>query len=423
MVNRDQDTDEVIHRVRRENMMENDLTSMIERIMTQNGLNTGLRRTNYSSPLSEYVLQTKLPRGCKIPKFTKFSEDTSESTIEHIARYMTEAGDLVNSEDLRMKYFPSSLTKNAFTWFTTLPPNSIDAWPQLERLFHEQFYMGQTKISLKELASIKRKFTEPIDDYLNRSRLLKSRCFTIVPEHELVEMAAGGLDYSIRKKLDTQHLRDMAQLADRVRQVERLKSEKARANKNYKKERVSYVEFEDEESEIAEDPYGLEEFEVDLAELKEAPPYACKLLTPSNGRNPVETEKNERFPKKTYTFDVTKCDENFDLLVKDGQMIVPTNIKIPPLEQRKKRGFYKYHSFLGHKTSECFLFRDLIQNAIRDGRLKFVDKGKNQMKVDTDPINVAETNYAEPVEINMVDVREVKAVKATGTGGYTLDGK
>ncbi|XP_050877490.1 uncharacterized protein LOC127081262 [Lathyrus oleraceus] len=413
MINRDQDADEVIHRVRRENMMENDLTSMIERIMAQNGLDTGLRRPNYSPPLLEYVLQTELPRGCKIPKFTKFSGDTSESTIEHIARYMTEAGDLANSENLRMKYFPSSLTKNAFMWFTTLPPNSIDAWPQLERLFHEQFYMGQTKISLKELASIKRKFTEPIDDYLNRFRLLKSRCFTIVPQHELVEMATGGLDYSIRKKLDTQHLRDMAQLADRVRQVEHLKSEKARANKNYKKERVAYVEFEDGESEISDDPYGLEEFEVDLAKLKEAPPYACKLLTPSNGRNPIETEKNDRFPKKTYTFDITKCDEIFYLLVKDGQMIVPPNTKILPLEQRKKRGFCKYHNFLGHKTSQCFLFRDLIQNAIRDGHLKFADKGKNQMKVDADPLNIADTNYAEPVEINMIDVGEVEDVKTT----------
>ncbi|XP_050908897.1 uncharacterized protein LOC127122637 [Lathyrus oleraceus] len=415
MVNKDQDADEVIHRVRRENMIENDLTSMIERILAHNGMNTELRRPNYSSPLSEYVLQTELPRGCKIPKFTKFSRDTSESTIEHIARYMNEAGDLANSENLRMKYFPSSLTKNAFTWFTTLPPNSIDAWPQLERLFHEQFYMGQTKISLKELANIKRKFIKPIDDYLNRFRLLKYRCFTIVPEHELVEMAAAGLDYSIRKKLDTQHLRDMAQLADRVRQVECLKSEKARANKNYKKERVAYVEFEAGEFEIVEDPYGLEEFEVDLAELKEASPYACKLLTPSNGRNPVETEKNDRFPKKTYTFDVTKCDEIFDLLVKDGQMIVPPNTKIPPLEQRKKRGFCKYHNFLGHETSQCFLFRDLIQNAIRDGRLKFADKGKNQMKVDTDPLNIAETNYVEPVEVNMIDVGEVEAEKATRT--------
>ena len=53
-------------------------------------------------------------------------------------------------------------------------------------------------------------------------------------------MAAGGFDYSIRKKLDTQYLRDMAQLDDRVRQLERLKEEKARANKG---KRVAYVNF------------------------------------------------------------------------------------------------------------------------------------------------------------------------------------
>jgi hypothetical protein len=132
------------------------------------------------------------------------------STIEHIARYLTEAGDLANDENLRLKYFPNSLTNNAFTWFTTLEPHLIQHWTQLERLFHEQFYMGQSKISLKELASVKRKLSESIDDYLNRFRLLKARCFTQVPKHELVEMAAGGLDYS------TQHLRDIAQLTDRV---------------------------------------------------------------------------------------------------------------------------------------------------------------------------------------------------------------
>ena len=211
MVNRDQNADEIVHRIRNDNLVaENNLTTMIERIMAQNGLNSGFRRPNYTSPIMDYILQTELPRGVKVPKFTKFAGDTSESTVEHIARYLTGAGDIANNENLRIKYFPSSLTKNAFTWFTTLPPGSVDTWPYLERLFHEQFYMGQSKISLKELASIKRKFTEPIDEYLNRFCLLKSRCFTVVPEHELVEMAAGGLDYSIRKKLDTQYLRDMA---------------------------------------------------------------------------------------------------------------------------------------------------------------------------------------------------------------------
>lgn len=70
--------------------------------------------------------------------------------------------------------------------------------------------MGPSKISLKELTIVRRKIPESIDDYLNRFRLLKARCFMQVPEHELVEMVAGGLNYSIRKKLDNQYLRDMA---------------------------------------------------------------------------------------------------------------------------------------------------------------------------------------------------------------------
>jgi len=32
------------------------------------------------------------------------------------------------NEYLKMKYFPSSLTKNSFTWLKTLPPNSIYNW-------------------------------------------------------------------------------------------------------------------------------------------------------------------------------------------------------------------------------------------------------------------------------------------------------
>jgi hypothetical protein len=91
--------------------------------------------------------------------------------------------------------------------------------------------VGQTKISLKELAGVRRKTPESVEEYLNRFRLLKAKCFTQVPEHELVEMAGGGFEYAIRKKLDTQHLRDMSQLADKVRQIEKLKAEKAKNSK------------------------------------------------------------------------------------------------------------------------------------------------------------------------------------------------
>ncbi|XP_045822090.1 uncharacterized protein LOC123914975 [Trifolium pratense] len=382
LVNRNQNADEVVRNVQRNNFAQQDnLANLVETILTQNGFNVGLHRPNFISPLSEYVLQTELPRGWKIPKFTKFAGDTTESTVEHVARFFAEAGNLADNENLRLKYFPNSLTKNAFTWFTTLPPRSIQHWTQLERAFHEQFYMGQSKISLKELASVRRKTPESIDDYLNRFRLLKARY--------------------------TQHLRDMAQLADRVRQVERLKAEKARSSKFQKREKIAYVETMDDDDEEYVINYGdIEDNEINVAELKPGPPYVCKLLKPSNGKNPVEP-KNDKFVAKTYSFDITKCDEIFDLLVTDGQIIVPKGLKVSPLEQQKKRGFCKFHNFLGHKTSQCVLFRDLVQKALKDGRLKFGEKSRQQMKIDEDPLQISDASYVEPVECLMIDAMDL----------------
>lgn len=117
--------------------------------------------------------------------------------------------------------------------------------------------------------------------------MLKEWCFTEVHEHELVEMGAGGLDYSIGKKLDTQHLRDMAQLVDRVQHVEHLNAEKPRASKNNRKERVAYVKMDEDNIDVS----SFDEGEVDMAELKQGPPYVCKGFAPLNGKTPRQTRK------------------------------------------------------------------------------------------------------------------------------------
>ncbi|XP_050908716.1 uncharacterized protein LOC127122419 [Lathyrus oleraceus] len=204
----------------------------------------------------------------------------------------------------------------------------------------------------------------------------------------------------------------MAQLADRVRQVEHLKAEKTITNKNNRKDRIAYVELGNEEPETFGEQVNFNEGEIDLAELKQGTPYSCKVLTPSSGKNPVEPNKDARFPKNIYTFDVTKCDKIFNLLIKDGQMIVPHGAKIPPLEQRKKRGSCKYHNIFGHKTSQYFIFRDLMQSAIRDGRLQFGDKSKASMRIDVDPFQIANAHYTEPSRVNMVEIYEDSGEKA-----------
>ncbi|XP_058726250.1 uncharacterized protein LOC131597576 [Vicia villosa] len=283
MVGRQQDADQFVEKYQQEEVaMENNLTTMIERIMARNGMNTPLQRPTYSSPLAEYIVQAENPRGWKIPKYTKFGGEIGESTVEHIARYLTESGDMANNESLRVKHFPSSLTKAVFTWITTLPPNSVDSWPKLEKPFNEQFYEGHSKISLVELSSIKRRFAETIDDYLNRFRSLKEKCFTQVPEHELVQMAAGGLGHSIRKKIDPTFVKSMSQLADRVRHLKRLRLEKFRHTKaKAKKEKVAYVDYDDTYPIYEADYISLTEAEIDLAKMKPGPAYECKSLFPS----------------------------------------------------------------------------------------------------------------------------------------------
>jgi len=110
----------------------------------------------------------------------------------------------------------------------------------------------------------------------------------------------------------------MAQLEDRIQQVERLKAEKAKASKSRgKKEKVSYVDTNGNKQDFDVGWSPVEESKVNITELQLGPPFVCKLLKPSNEKNPEEP-KNDKFVSKTYTFDVTKCDKIFDLLVKEG---------------------------------------------------------------------------------------------------------
>jgi len=156
----------------------------------------------------------------------------------------------------------------------------------------------------------------------------------------------------------------------------------------------------------------VEESDVNITELQPRPPFVCKLLKPSNGKNP-DKPKNKRFVSKTYTFDVTKCDEIFDLLVNEGIMIVPKGLKLPPLEQRQKRRYCKFHDNFGHNTSRCVVFKDSMQKALDEGKLKLGDKPKQPMQVDVDHLKKVDSMYFEIAGMNMVEISEIDPIVAT----------
>jgi hypothetical protein len=48
-----------------------------------------------------------------------------------------------------------SLTGAAFQWFSSLPPQSVGTWKELERKFHTHCFSGGAKKKLIDLATLK----------------------------------------------------------------------------------------------------------------------------------------------------------------------------------------------------------------------------------------------------------------------------
>jgi len=64
-------------------------------------------------------------------------------------------------------------------------------------------------------------------------------------------------------------------------------------------------------------------------------------------------------------------------------MKLPTNHVILPPDLLKNKKFCKYHNTTSHTTNDCRIFRQHIQRAIQQGKLKFDTAQK--MKVDDNP--------------------------------------
>jgi hypothetical protein len=114
------------------------------------------RRTiGYTKPYpSDYDL-IPLPPKYRLPEFTKFKGSEGSSSIEHVSRYLVQLGMILLSEPLQVRFFSQSLTGPAFRWYTSLGPDSIRTWKQLEEQFHIQYHLEATKARVANLAQFR----------------------------------------------------------------------------------------------------------------------------------------------------------------------------------------------------------------------------------------------------------------------------
>ncbi|KAK1663275.1 hypothetical protein QYE76_051434 [Lolium multiflorum] len=118
----------------------------------------------YSKPYpNEYEL-IPLPPKYRLPDFTKFNGSDGSSSIEHVSRYLAQLGTISASDELRVRFFAQSLTGSAFGWYTSLPPNSIRTWKQLEEQFHIQYHSEASEAGIADLAQVRQKRGETVEN-------------------------------------------------------------------------------------------------------------------------------------------------------------------------------------------------------------------------------------------------------------------
>jgi hypothetical protein len=105
-----------------------------------------------------------------VSEFSKFSGEDGKTTLEHVGKFILQCGEASANDAFKLRMFPLSLFGTAFTWFTSLAPNSIFTWAQLEQKIHEYFYSRDTELRLSHLTAIKQKHNEHVTDYIRRFR-------------------------------------------------------------------------------------------------------------------------------------------------------------------------------------------------------------------------------------------------------------
>jgi len=110
-----------------------------------------------------------------------------------------------------LKLFPLSLSGAAFTWFISLPPNSVYTFANLEQKFYDYLFTDETELKLSHLTSVKQKIHKGVAEYIRRFRDIRNRCYSLsIFDRDLADLAFAGLFDFHKEKLDGQEFIDVS---------------------------------------------------------------------------------------------------------------------------------------------------------------------------------------------------------------------
>jgi len=177
------------------------ITAMIQ---SQFGLKPKNQVGSYQRPYPTWYDIMQLPPWYRVPDFSKFTRIDEMSTMEHISRYLVQLRDTSVEEAHKVWLFPLSLSGPAFSWFSSLKPNSITGWADLESKFHAYFYSGiEEKIT--NLTKKRWRNNELGSEFIQWFRQVRSHCYSLnLSDGQLAKLAVQGMSPVFREKFNGQ---------------------------------------------------------------------------------------------------------------------------------------------------------------------------------------------------------------------------
>jgi hypothetical protein len=319
---------------------------------------------------SDYDL-IPLPPKYRLPEFTRFNGSEGPSSIEHMSRYLAQLGMISVSDPLRVRFFSQSLTGLAFRWYTSLGPDSIRTWKQLEEQFDIQYHSEAAEAGIADLAQVRQKRGETVAEYIQRFREVKNRCYsTRTTEKEAVELASLGLAKPIKDMGFQLEFNSLAHLVQKL------------------------ISYEQRHPEIYQDKFKCQITLIDTEDVEDSKEEQEVAITEwARGENPVSCKWiKQQGPAKGLDFDESKVEQIFDLLLGEKQLKLPDGHKFPTAQELQGRPYCKWHHLFTHTTNNFKELHRQIQSAIEQGRWILEQIA---VKVDTRPfpgVNIVESH-------------------------------